>query len=433
MTVASVTAARKRPIAWGPIAYFFCFLNLSLLVFAYGPWPWPIADPETFYGFLIACHVMLLVGYLNGARQPIGGNRWKVDPEKLLFISVVVNLVLLVPTMLVRTDGNLNPLAALSDPAAAYAQVQASAGTEASVGVMVTRMFLGPISILLLPMTVMFWERLRPIVKFLAILSIFLNTSSWILVGTNKGIGDLVIQLPWLLIARARSGKMKITKGHVAAITTCVAALVVLFVYFFTSTQSARGGIAEVPERFANTDIYVDNNAPLYTITPDPLKPSFRGLTAYLSNGYYGLNLCMQLPYVPTYGAGNSIFLSIVEQRLIGSDYLAEQSYPARAENAYGWLRLNFWHSFYAWWASDITFPGVIGLMFIVGWLFALSWSDTVKTENPFASSMMIQFVILITYLGANNQTVQVAEGFSSFYVLLVFWLVTRRPERAAA
>jgi hypothetical protein len=91
------------------------------------------------------------------------------------------------------------------------------------------------------------------------------------------------------------------------------------------------------------------------------------------------------------------------------------------------------WSTVYPWWASDVSFPGTLLVVFVIGRLFALSWLDTLQGSNPFAVAMLAQFSIMIAYFPANNQCLQEAEHLTAFLGILILWLATRRkaPERS--
>jgi hypothetical protein len=92
-----------------------------------------------------------------------------------------------------------------------------------------------------------------------------------------------------------------------------------------------------------------------------------------------------------------------------------------------GWDAFGEWSTIYPWIASDVSFPGTIVVVFLIGRLFALCWLDTLEGENPFAVGMFAQFIIMLSYFNANNQCLSGGEGLSGFVVLLILWLSTRR------
>jgi hypothetical protein len=145
----------------------------------------------------------------------------------------------------------------------------------------------------------------------------------------------------------------------------------------------------------------------------------------YLGVGYKGLSMCLDEPWVPTYGIGNSFFLTRQGERIVGDDDLWKRTYPARVEYR-GWDSVGLWSSVYPWFASDLSFPGALVAVFFVGWIFARTWRDVIVGENPFAVIMFAQVVLMLFYFPANNQVLQFGEGLSGFYFTLIAWARTR-------
>jgi hypothetical protein len=149
------------------------------------------------------------------------------------------------------------------------------------------------------------------------------------------------------------------------------------------------------------------------------------GATSYVTQGYYALYLSLNKPFVPMFGVGNSMFLTQQAVRVTGNHDIAQMSYPSRIEQD-GWDALGRWSSIYPWIASDVSFPGTIVIVFLIGRLFATAWFDALSGRNPFAFGMVAQFVTMLFYFPANNQTSQFGEGFTAFWVILIVWLLTR-------
>src|SRR6202035_2760114 len=124
------------------------------------------------------------------------------------------------------------------------------------------------------------------------------------------------------------------------------------------------------------------------------------GLTHYLSSGYYAVYLSLKSPFVPCYGVGNSIFLVRQAARISGDQSILNRPYPMRVEK-YGWDSYGLWSSIYPWLASDVSFPGAILVVFLIGRLFAMSWLDTIGGTNPLAVVVFAHFIIMLFYFPA--------------------------------
>ena len=83
------------------------------------------------------------------------------------------------------------------------------------------------------------------------------------------------------------------------------------------------------------------------------------------------------------------------------------------------------WSTFYTWVASDISFIGVLILMFIIGYLLARTWKRA-KDKNDYISLVVfVQLMLLCFYLPANNQLFQSYEGLFGNMSWLMIWLLS--------
>jgi hypothetical protein len=106
---------------------------------------------------------------------------------------------------------------------------------------------------------------------------------------------------------------------------------------------------------------------------------------------------------------------------------IALLSYPGRVDVDNGWSYFHRWHSIYPWLASDVTFPGTLLLMFFIGGLFAKIWQDILWCKNPIATSLFGVLLIMLFYVPANNQILGFPASAAAFWVLLIWWVRTRR------
>jgi hypothetical protein len=145
-----------------------------------------------------------------------------------------------------------------------------------------------------------------------------------------------------------------------------------------------------------------------------------------VTQGYYALSLSLDREFLPLFGFGNSMFLYRNLARLTGDDDILNRPYPVQIEKD-GWQAYGNWASIYPWIASDVSFPGTLVVVFLIGRLFALIWLDTLDGANPFAVALFAELVIMLIYFPANNQVLQSGEPLVAFYALLILWWRTRR------
>jgi hypothetical protein len=208
-------------------------------------------------------------------------------------------------------------------------------------------------------------------------------------------------------------------------VSALVVALLVGFLAFFTLGQSSRAGGRGVPRFFKSADIYADDDCLISRPLPPELQGMVRGLSVYLNQGYYALSLALEKPFKPTWGVGNSFATIRQAERIVGAGTVSERTYPFQIEQD-GWNAYENWSSIYPWIASDASFPGTVAVVFVIGYLLARCWVDTLGGANPFAVVMFSEFVIMVYYFPANNQVLQTPESFVAFFASLVLWVLTR-------
>lgn len=409
-----------------PIIFFNTYLNFTVFLFAFGPWVYPVQNGLKLYTFLSLAHLALLGGYLSAAfHQPKGySGKWKV--KGIVIVSLIVNLLLLSPTALFRTGAVLPDVAiGIVNPGDAYA-ISHALREEGQPVIEYVRIIVGPLMSLLLPLVAFYWRRLSVSIRVGAIVSVLGEAAISVAIGTNKGVADITLLFPWLVVLGVLSGVLqwKWTR-KVVIITFCVFAFA-FFLWFFSTTQSDRHG---APARYGTLSmmrIPADYHNFMLRNLPPETHIGVLGLVSYLSQGYYALYLSLDKPFVPMFGLGNSMFLYRQVVKLTGWNEFADMPYPVRIQEE-GWDAYGLWSSIYPWIASDVSFPGTILVVFLIGRLLALSWLDSLRGANPFAVAMFAQFVIMMYYFPANNQCLQSGESLTAFLGIFLLWIFTRR------
>ncbi|MEZ4733812.1 MAG: hypothetical protein R3E79_42495 [Caldilineaceae bacterium] len=214
--------------------------------------------------------------------------------------------------------------------------------------------------------------------------------------------------------------------GKISRLGISIAAvgLLVLFFVLFTKGNIDRtnGGMFYLEP----SGVAADENHLLLRRLPHTVKAGIIGLSSYITQGYYGLSLSLQQPFIPAFGVGNSFFLYRNAARILSVPQIELIPYPTRLEQ-YGWNAYTNWSSIYPWIASDVSFSGTIIVVFLIGYFYARSWLETVYTLNPVAVVLYAQFSIMLFYFSANNQILQTGEGLFSFICIFGIWAITRR------
>ena len=436
------------------------FFAVTIFLYAFGPLDWHVVNPEKLYPFLLLCLAALAGGYVLAT---IKGRtvhcRLKLNVGWILLIGGIVFLALFFP-LTKLTTGKWFPdiYRGITNTGYAY-QLTKHISADAPKLFFYVRIVLAPFIYLVAPITLLFWKRLPLAGKILGISVIVLNIALGIAQGVNKHVADIVIQLILVLclfLFAKREGTTKEkwlyrSKVIIGILLICVAFLL----YYANSMQNRVSMDATIGDsniniedeeikpdvdddtvndligNYATFSVATERENSLWNvILPQKIKPIATYLTSYFCHGYTGLSLAMEEDFTSSYGLGFSDFLRHNVSKLFGGqafeDKIYENTYMHKIAESHGWETGSVWSSFFIFPASDISFPGTILLVFLIGFLFGLSWKDTLQTGNPFAAAVFIGFITMIFFFSANNQMFQTGENFTAFVGVFVAWLATR-------
>jgi len=408
-------------------------------MFTVSPWQWPLHSPITFYTYNFAIILFFYFGYLTGIRNNKNIYFSSVNPitiQKVITYSLLLNLIFIYPKFLFHLHV---PSASLSyilesimvgvlTPAVAYATKHESTYTgflTLSNPLVLSYTLLLPILYLAIPLGILFWKELKPYQKVLFWFTLILDIFSYIAIGTNKGIFDIILIAPWLLISKNPNLYLnnKISYKKIQAFALCMVLLVGGLSYFTLGNQDRKG------ENFlfeSSTKVNADLNAPVLAIIPTPLWDGYLALDSYLTHGYYALGLALEIEHLPTYGLGHSFFLTSLGEKLMGEGAISERTYQAQLDKQFDVSQYGKWHTFYVSMANDLTFTGVLFLVFFIAYFFAQAWIDVIFHKNILAIPVFSLFIIMIFYFPANNQVLQFQASSIVFWTLFVLWRIQR-------
>ena len=414
------------------------FVGTSLLYF-HGPWTYPMPEGSgRLVSFLIAVQGAFAAGYLWGSRARPRAARLPVSVGALVLLAAAVDLLLVFPTSALATGHWLpNPFAALRDLGRAYSH-SLTLRQFATPYAFYVRMFLAPLLAVGVPLGVYYWSTLSWKIRGLLVISVVATIALYVAMGANAGVVHWGITIPWFVLAAHLAGVQRLGRRTWLAAGAVVIALVVLGAVFFTATMRYRPGSHAYLGYVEFMGAYLGDKAPDTAYVKAKLqspeaagRSTFRvgldGLAFYLSHGYYAVHLSLHQPFVACYGVGNSMFLQRQAARLTGNRRILWCPYPARL-GLDGWYVMSVWTTIYPWIASDVSFPGTLLVMGLIGWLSASVWVDVLGGRNPIAVAVLGQLLILLYYVPAHNKIMQTGEGVFAFGVLLIAWLLTRGP-----
>ena len=416
--------AAKHAWRFVPLIFFQLYLNLSVLTFAYGPWPWPIDNPVELYSYLIAAHVALAAGYFLAASKSwtLARPQWG-SISTLFIVAVAFSLALALPTSFARTGSFIPDLGGgLEDPGDAYGRAvfRGQSGGE-HVIFEYFRIGFAPLLALTLPLLVVYWSELSAWKRVLGSIASLWIVGLYLATGTNKGVADFVLILPWLFILRQfASGNFRLP---IWRFTIAVLVSVMVMLTFFAYGQLTREGGAAIASAFG-PPLFLNADADHWFTShlPDEVRIAVESLLRYLNAGYYALSRCLNFDWDSTFGVGNSMFLSRNIDALFDVHITMSTTYPAKLEQAEGWGVFQLWHSIYPWLASDFGFLGTLVVVMGIGWLSAATWMSAVQTRHPAAISLFSYLCIALYYFPANNQLMQSGESCIGFLATAIWW-----------
>jgi hypothetical protein len=245
--------------------------------------------------------------------------------------------------------------------------------------------------------------------------------------GANKGFADIIVMLPWLILIQKRAVISTLITFRNLVTCIVIGLIFIGFLFYFTRNISERMNYK------TEMLVYSTDGHPIYNLNlgrqlmDTPLESALLPVVSYTTQGYYGLACSLELPFEWTYGVGSSrILITYTDKYLATPGFIYNKTYAKRVEGAYGWDSFVRWHTVYPWLAGDLTFPGALVAVFFVGLIFAMTWKDTLESNNFLAANLFGYLVIALFYFSANNQILQFHQTVISFWVALVLWLVFR-------
>jgi hypothetical protein len=172
---------------------------------------------------------------------------------------------------------------------------------------------------------------------------------------------------------------------------------------------------------FAEGQICADYSGMNLTYLPDFFKFGLSMATFYLTNGYYGLSLALNLPYEFCYGIGHSSALLSLMERISGTTAMFDSTLISRVSQE-GWDHRYYWSTFFSWVASDIGFFGSLVVIGIIARWFRQAWIDAIYAKNDVAAIVFVLICVLFFYLPANNQITQTLDSYFSFLIFMCVW-----------
>ena len=401
-----------------PLRVSLIFLVFSEVLLLIGPYEYDISNYPLLFFYFAIVNLAFYWGYKRGTKNI----KYSVFPfsKSVLAFLIVVGLLLTIRRMssLWEHRGLAMALSsivyALSNSGDVYHNtVEIDKATSMSLFWLI----LEPIRWSAVPLGIGNWKNLNKLLKVLVVLTVLIEILAWLGIGTRKGGFDMIVITFFVLIAK--SPQWITDKSKRKKLITISAVAVFAFLFYFVMSGASRRGyqLNEI-----DTITVFQEIKPSYEKAPDWLLYSLCSIESYLCQGYYALSKGLEIGIRPVTFGGSGWF-TIMLMRKIGYD--PEPGIYMVPLEQFGIDRHINWHSIYLWFANDVTFVGVPIIIFLIGYLFAISWQDVLYGRNQAALPFFALMLIMVFYFYANNQVM----SFS--FVPLVFWslfyFITRR------
>jgi hypothetical protein len=270
-----------------------------------------------------------------------------------------------------------------------------------------------------------FFNKLQRIYKIQFVLFVLLTILVYAVAhGTQKVFGDIIIYFSIVMLSKMN----QIDKKTKKIIKIASLSLLFSFTAYFLMNQIQRYSSIEIDiyniSARSNGNIEFDLDHIIFKLFGFDIGFGLAILiTSYLSAGYYGLSLCLQLPFAWTYGLGNSYPLSVFANRFLGFPNYYLDTYLNRMELLYGRGGLKSWNTIFPWLASDLTFIGALLIFIPIGTIYAISWKETIKYRNPVSILMFSTLTLALVFVPNNNQLLNGIDGFIGTVCIFIFWI----------
>lgn len=259
----------------------------------------------------------------------------------------------------------------------------------------------------------------------LSILVFLMFIVSFLSTGQQKQLGDIVIYALCVLLIKMAKTTIKQRRKLFLFASIIGVVFILLLGYVQYNRYNYLGINLENYMSRSYSRSYYDPDNLMFKVLGKELGFGIANIVSlYMSGGYYGLSLCLSLPFVWTYGLGSSYTLNMIFVRIFGSENQLINTYPARMEARYGWPALTRWNTIFPWLASDFSFWGAILLFLPFSAIYSLSWKEAVDYQNPISIVLFSILTVGVVYIPANNQLFHSVESFVQSGIILLTWAV---------
>ena len=465
-----------------PLALVELYLLATILLYQFGPLDWPTENQGMFWFFIAAYHIAFILGYIISAKwiklkkpafsiEAMDAKKYRIALWVMILICIVCACIEYKNTThaasYIPYDLPKNFINGLLNPAEQYYNKFAPEGYTSNKGITLISSLFSFLYVSLIPILVTEWKRITIPQKVCIFGIILFKVAFYVSIGTNKGIFDTMFFFVGILVILCLLNLINhtdrfIDKKTLIKVSAFAMFLVVFSFAYFTVNISSRvqnpvdfaisdtqkeepkdeeatpegesdaspesdgeseGDTETAPETEAEPETEPEEEKKSENENPSFFKRMYYSVTNYLTQGYYGMSLALDEGFTSTYGIGNSQFLRSNFESIFGID-VGERTYQHKITEQ--WHEDQKWHSFYSYIANDVSFYGVIAVMFLIGIFFGLICKDVILHNSLIGKMLLMLFVILFMYMPANNQVFTSMATFMAFFELSFLWVLSK-------
>lgn len=414
---------------YGPMKVVVCYIIFTMVLHVIGPWEYRDESLLWAYVFMAAVLAAFVLGYasviskmprffeLNEAVSWRNLNRFLTVSK----IGLTLQFLLISALFILDIVAGKVSIESVFNPGQTYINALEVAYLEGDGSFLVqVRTLAAPIIYLANVFFIYNYSRVGKLWRYCLLITLAIQLVHGVSTrGAQKGFFDLFIMLASVGALNVYLDKQKFM--HWLRLSgLLLASIISLFLVFQLSRLSAYDALD-----YAGSDyIRLIKDGWFFSALGNELGLSLALFVMYISHGYYGLSLCLDLPFEWTYGLGNSFALTSYADQYFGISNIELGTYPFRMQEQFGLPAKMYWHTFFPWVASDLSFFGVVPLMYLIGRGYARSFTDGLLCGSPIGALMFYFLTTLLLYLPANNQLMQSREMTIGFLSVTIYWLV---------
>lgn len=425
-----------------PVILVEAYLFFTIYLLYFGPLDWDVTNSIQLISYLVLYHISFVFGYfflLYQKRHESHSSQY-FDLDTLIvnnygFVLFFALLGSIISYKNMTFGSSLLPSSFLSDlyigfvePAKARAIYAENINNMANFGnpyISALLLFLSPFKYMLLPSLVYLWPRLTFKYKLGGILICTIPLLGGVIASISAiNFSYVFIVLVALLVVIFQQNTIKSVKFELGKRLVILSFLFGIVIFSFYQFYAVKSEANLYQLTFENVEVtrfdYLESNGITFKRNSNDdrtlLYDFYEKLTVYLAQGYKGMSISLDYPFDSTFGVGHSVFLQRVFEDYLGFN-VREHTYQRKITDL--WDENVYWHSAYSYFANDVSFSGVIFVMFLLGYSFSLVIYRIVKYNDIISKLLLPLFAIMFLYLSANNQIFSFLEYMIPFWVLI--------------